>query len=89
LWVVGGSPLKLARLDQSDNNLIWRGPYDLSRIMPEGVSPSGVAIGFGRFWYVSGGDPRIMSAPLSDLTREIKIKKKADKKKENKDGTGK
>lgn len=89
LWVVGGSPLKLARLEQNGDNIIWRGPYPIARIMPDGVTPSGVAIGFNRLWYVSGGDPRIMSAPLSDLTREIKIVKKVEKKEAKKDGTGK
>jgi DNA-binding response OmpR family regulator len=64
LWVIGGSPLKVARLTRSGKGYVWSGPYPAGELMPEGVSPSGLAVGHGRLWAVGGGDPAMTSVPL-------------------------
>jgi hypothetical protein len=96
LWVVGGTPLKLARLDRHADGWVWSGPYDVSHLLTEGVQPSGVAIGFGRLWMISSGDPRLMSRSLAELTSQpmgwkvpVKPKEKKEKKKEKKDANRK
>ncbi len=65
LWVIGGAPLQAAKLERSGDGLVWKGPYPVGPAMTEGVLPSGVGIGFRRMWFVSGGDPRMVSVPLA------------------------
>ncbi len=71
LWVLGGSPLMLARLEKKEYGYVWRGPYAVRNLMIEDVSPSGMAIAFGRLWLVSGGYPMMVSASMADLTRRV------------------
>lgn len=68
-WVVGGSPLRLARLTIKTEGVVWQGPYSIPNILPAGVSPSGISAGFNRLWWISGGDPRMMSKSFEELTR--------------------
>jgi len=64
LWVAGGNPLRLARLKFLNDNQVWEGPFDVKNLLPQGVAMTGMAIGFGRLWAVSGGDPKMVSVPL-------------------------
>lgn len=68
LWVIGGSPLKVARLDKSGKGYVWSGPWLVGDLLPEGMSPTGLAVGYKRLWAVAGGDPRMMSVPLKNFT---------------------
>jgi hypothetical protein len=72
LWVIGGQPLLLAHLERAGRGWLWTGPYDISNILGEGVEPSGVAVGFGRLWLVSGGNPTMSSRSLAEITRQLK-----------------
>jgi CheY-like chemotaxis protein len=67
LWVIGGTPLQAARLDRTADGLVWSGPYHMQAVLTEGMLPSGVAVAFKRMWFISGGDPRMLSVPLSKL----------------------
>jgi hypothetical protein len=69
LWVIGGSPLKAARLRPIGKGHRWEGPYDIPNLLPVGVQPSGATIGFGRLWVIAGGDPRMVSTPLATWRR--------------------
>ena len=68
LWIVGGKPLKVARLERRGDGYVWKGPYLATDLLAEGVEPTGVAAGHGRLWAVSGGDPRMSSVPLKKFT---------------------
>src|SRR5581483_11747746 len=61
VWVIGGSPLRVARLERRGKGYVWAGPWPADGLLPEGVSPSGLAIGHHRLWAVAGGDPRMTS----------------------------
>jgi hypothetical protein len=65
LWVLGGTPLQVAALERTGQGVVWKGPYPLGPVLTEGILPSGLAVGFRRLWFVSGGDPRMLSVPLS------------------------
>lgn len=75
LWVLGqkaGSSLfLLASLEPMGGALVWRGPYEVANMLAEGVEPSGMAVGFGRLWLASGGDPRMVSRDLKAITSLI------------------
>jgi len=70
LWVLGGTPLRLAKLEKMAYGFVWRGPYDVKNLLIEGVTPSGMAIGFNRLWLISGGYPIMASSSLAELTRK-------------------
>lgn len=74
LWVLGEEPHQVARLDFVHGALIWQGPFDIDRMLTEGMVPSGMAVGFNRLWLVSGGEPRMMSRTLSNLKSVWKVK---------------
>jgi hypothetical protein len=67
LWVLGGEPLQLARLDRNGEGFTWSGPYSIGSVLTEGILPSGLAVGFRRMWFISGGDPRMVSIALPRL----------------------
>jgi hypothetical protein len=71
IWVVGGSPLRAAKLVRKDNGVIWEGPYALKNFLPDGVPPSGIAVGFGRLWAISGGEPRMTSRSLREIESQL------------------
>lgn len=64
VWVTGGTPLKVAYLERRGKGYVWSGPWPAADLLPEGVSPTGIAIGHKRLWAVAGGDPRMMSISL-------------------------
>ncbi len=68
LWVIGGKPLKVARLDRSGRGYVWSGPWPADELLPEGMEPTGLAVGYKRLWAVAGGDPRMMSVPLKNFS---------------------
>jgi CheY-like chemotaxis protein len=67
LWVLGGTPLQAAKLERTGEGVVWSGPYVVGPVLTEGILPAGLAVGFRRMWFVSGGDPRMVSIPLSRL----------------------
>lgn len=69
-WVIGGNPMQLAKMTVHEDGVVWQGPYSVPNLLPAGVTPSGVSAGFGRLWWVSGGDPRMFSKSLEELTRK-------------------
>jgi hypothetical protein len=71
LWVVGGSPLRAAKLVRQDTGVIWQGPYPLKDFLDEGVPASGIAVGFGRIWAVTGGSPHMVSRSLHDVEEQL------------------
>lgn len=72
LWIFGGSPFQAACLEMAGEKAsVWKGPFRLSPIFTEGVLPSGVAAGHGRFWFVSGGDPQMISRPINDVVKDL------------------
>jgi hypothetical protein len=77
LWVVGGSPLRAARLEKRKGGYVWKGPYVVADLLPEGVPPSGVAVGYHRLWAVSGGNPEMTSVSLGALRGIPSLWKKA------------
>ena len=68
LWVMGGTPVQIARVEFRDNAAVWSGPWAATDVLPEGVDPTGFAIGFDRFWFVSGGDPNMTSRERTAIT---------------------
>jgi CheY-like chemotaxis protein len=75
LWVIGDKPLKIAKLELKSGGYVWEGPVALTQLLPEAVIPTGFTIGFGRLWAVSGGDPKIVSAPMPELVPHASVKK--------------
>ena len=71
LWVMGGVPLKLAKLERRGSAVVWNGPYRISNFMPADVSISGMAVGFNRLWAVSGGTPHMVSRPLTEIETQL------------------
>ncbi len=71
LWVMGGAPLSVAKLERIRGNYVWRGPFRLSQFLPPDVPPAGMAIGFDRLWVVTGGTPHMISRPLKDIVSQI------------------
>lgn len=67
LWVLGGAPFVMARLERYGFGHVWRGPFHVTNVLSEMVTPSGLAVGFGRLWLVSGGDPRMSSRSLEEI----------------------
>jgi len=67
LWVIGGSPLRVARLDKSGKGYVWSGPWLADELLPEGISPTGLAVGYKRLWAVAGGDPKMMSVSIKNF----------------------
>lgn len=67
LWVVGGTPLRVARLERKGDGYVWKGPYPAGSMLAEGVVPSGVTVGHRRLWAAAGGDPVMRSVSLSSL----------------------
>lgn len=71
LWVTGGKPLRLAKLERKGSAVVWRGPFKLTDFMAPDVPPSGMAVGFGRLWMVSGGAPHMVSRSLEEIERQL------------------
>jgi len=71
LWVMGGTPLRLAKLERRGAAMVWRGPYRMTNFMPPDVPASGMAVGFDRIWVVSGGTPHMVSRPLKEITGQL------------------
>lgn len=71
LWVLGGSPLRLAKLERKGASVVWRGPFQLKNFLPPDVPASGMAIGFGRVWAVTGGAPHMISRPLKKIEKQL------------------
>lgn len=83
LWVMGEEPLRLARMRLVGSRYVWDGPFPVKPMFVEGMVPSGMAIGFGRLWMVSGGDPQMVSLPLDEIISSVegwtRPKKKGEK----------
>ncbi len=71
LWVLGGDPLKAARLKKESYGYVWHGPYNVQNLLMEGVTPSGMAIHFGRLWVVSGGYPMMVSKSINEIIGDV------------------
>ncbi len=71
LWVMGGKPLRLAKLERKGAAVVWRGPYKLNDFTAPDVPPSGMAVGFERLWVVTGGAPHMVSRPLKEIERQL------------------
>jgi ActR/RegA family two-component response regulator len=71
LWVLGGSPLRLAAVHMTEKGRVWKGPYLVPNLLSEGVVPSGMAVGYDRLWLASGGDPRMVSRDLKEITKQL------------------
>jgi hypothetical protein len=80
IWVLGANATKVARLTFVNKNPVWEGPFIVRNFLPEGVIPSGFAVGFGRIWAVAGGDPTMISVPIpKDLVgTDLDSRKKKD-----------
>ncbi len=76
LWVIGGTPLRVARLERSGKGYVWHGPYLASTLLGQGVPATGFAAGYHRLWAVSGGDPTLTSISLSRLRGTPELWKK-------------
>jgi hypothetical protein len=51
--------------------VVWEGPYALNNFIPDGVPPSGIAVGFGRLWAVTGGTPHMVSRPTREIESQL------------------
>ncbi len=71
LWVVGGTPLRAAKLVRKESGVVWEGPYALKNFLPDGVPPSGIAVGFDRLWAVTGGEPHMVSRSLREIESQL------------------
>jgi hypothetical protein len=71
LWIVGGNPLRAAKLVRKKNGVVWEGPYALKNFLPDDVPPSGIAVGFGRLWAVSGGTPHMVSRSIHEIESQL------------------
>jgi hypothetical protein len=68
MWVLGGgSVLKLARWERLGKSWVWRGPYTVANVFPEGATITGMGVAFNRLWMTSGGDPRLVSRSLEEI----------------------
>jgi FixJ family two-component response regulator len=67
LWVLCGPPLRVFEMRRHGKGWVWYGPYAVDNLLPEGVSPSGMAVGFDRLWVVSGGDPKMISTSIEKI----------------------
>lgn len=70
-WIIGGTPLRAAKLERRGETNVWSGPYKLNNFTPPDVAISGMTVGFGRLWIVSGGTPHMTSRALKDITSQL------------------
>lgn len=71
MWVLGGKPLRVAKLERKGASVVWRGPFKLVDFMAADVPPSGMAVGFGRIWVVSGGAPHMTSRSIREISAQL------------------